>query len=370
MNKLFVIHYYPIDYFPPVMNLIDSLGEKVEIRVSTLQKSNSLDAYGNKKAKIYRRFKENKKRSSLFVLVQYIFFSLFTLYQLIRQKPDAVLYYESISAFPAYLYKRFVSHKVKLCIHYHEYMTPAEYCRPGMRLSKLNHSLETSYLYHVATWVSQTNQYRREFFMNVEPQLSECVCHILPNYPPASWFRKRKLHANEIVKCVYVGSLSLTDTYVLEFCQWIAKQHGKVLFDIYSFNFHKNTLDAIEKLQCPYIEFHKEGIKYSEIPDLFDRYDVGVLLYKAKTMNFKYNETNKFYEYLISGLDVWYPKEMTLLHEMDKSVFAPQIVEMDITQGLFPNVELSPREVDNSSYDRFSEGVYESFMQFLDMQQG
>lgn len=87
-------------------------------------------------------------------------------------------------------------------------------------------------------------------------------------------------------------------------------------------------------------------------------------------MNFKYNETNKFYEYLISGLDVWYPKEMTLLHEMDKSVFAPQIVEMDITQGLFPNVELSPREVDNSSYDRFSEGVYESFMQFLDMQQG
>lgn len=52
MNKLFVIHYYPIDYFPPVMNLIDSLGEKVEIRVSTLQKSNSLDAYGNKKAKI------------------------------------------------------------------------------------------------------------------------------------------------------------------------------------------------------------------------------------------------------------------------------------------------------------------------------
>lgn len=65
MNKLFVIHYYPIDYFPPVMNLIDSLGEKVEIRVSTLQKSNSLDAYGNKKAKIYRRFKENKKRSSL-----------------------------------------------------------------------------------------------------------------------------------------------------------------------------------------------------------------------------------------------------------------------------------------------------------------
>ena len=136
-------------------------------------------------------------------------------------------------------------------------------------------------------------------------------------------------------------------------------------FDIYSFNFHKNTLDAIEKLQCPYIEFHKEGIKYSEIPDLFDLYDVGVLLYKAKTMNFKYNETNKFYEYLICGLDVWYPKEMTLLHEMDKRMFAPHIVEMDITQRLFPHIELTPRKVDNSSYEKFSERVYESFMQFL-----
>ena len=62
MNKLFVIHYYPIDYFPPVMNLIDSLGEKVEIRVSTLQKSNSLDAYGNKKANLSSIQGEQKEK--------------------------------------------------------------------------------------------------------------------------------------------------------------------------------------------------------------------------------------------------------------------------------------------------------------------
>lgn len=83
-------------------------------------------------------------------------------------------------------------------------------------------------------------------------------------------------------------------------------------------------------------------------------------------MNFKYNETNKFYEYLICGLDVWYPKEMTLLHEMDKHVFAPQVVEMDITQRLFPHIELTPRKVDNSSFHKFSEKVYESFMQQID----
>lgn len=363
MNKLFIIHYYPIDYFPPVMNLIDALEDKVNISASTLQKSNTLAEYSSKRARIYRRFKEDKKRGSLFVSAQYILFSLFTLFQLIRQKPDVLLYYESISAFPAYFYKHFISRKVKLCIHYHEYMAPSEYNRPGMRLAKVNHKFEIFYLYRMATWISQTNEYRREFFMQDYPDVPKVSCSLLPNYPPKKWFRKEKQHTNEVVKCVYVGSLSLKDTYVLEFCQWIAEQHGKVQFDIYSFNFHKNTLDAIEKLQCPYIEFHKEGIKYSEMPNLLDRYDVGVLLYKAQTMNFKYNETNKFYEYLVSGLDVWYPKEMTLLHEMDKSVFTPQIVEMDITQGLFPNVELSPKKVDNSSYDKFSEREYESFLQ-------
>ncbi|ABR43941.1 Uncharacterised protein [Parabacteroides distasonis] len=84
MDKLSIMHYFPIDYFPPVMNLIDALEDKVDISVSTLQKSNTLTEYSSKRAKIYRRFKENKKRGSLFVLAQYILFSLFTLFQLIR----------------------------------------------------------------------------------------------------------------------------------------------------------------------------------------------------------------------------------------------------------------------------------------------
>lgn len=366
MNKLFIVHYYPLDYYPPVMNLIDALGDKVEIRVSTLQKSNSLNEYSNERAKIYRQFKENRRNSSFIVFAKYLLFSLFTLWQLIRHKPDVLLYYEPVSAFPVYLYKRFICRKVKLCIHYHEYMTPAEYHQPGMRLSNLNHLFETSYLYRVATWISQTNEYRKKFFMGHNPQLSERICHILPNYPPVSWFRKNKQHSNGVVKCVYVGSLSLKDTYVKEFCTWVNQQNGEVQFDIYSFNFHRDTLEMIESLQCPYINFHKEGIQYSNIPDLLDKYDVGLLLYKANNLNFKYNETNKFYEYLICGLDVWYPKEMTLLHEMDKSIFAAKIVEMDIENKIYPDLDLTTKVVDNSSYDKFCEDVYDMFLQLID----
>lgn len=361
MNKLFIIHYYPIDYFPPVMNLIDSLEENVDICVTTVRKSNSLAEYSCKKARIFHCLREDKKRNTFLILIQYALFNIYTLFKLIWYKPDVVLYYESISALSAYLYSRFVSHKVKLCIHYHEYMAFSEYDRPGMRLSKANHKLENSYLYQRATWISQTNEYRREFFMGDYPDVPKATCRLLPNYPPQKWLRKVKPHTNDVVKCVYIGSLSLKDTYVLEFCQWISRQQGKVLFDIYSFNFHQETLEAVKSLRSPYIHFFSKGVKYSEIPHLLDRYDVGVLLYKAHTMNVKYCETNKFYEYLVCGLDVWYPKEMTLLHEMDKSIFAPRIVEMDIAQEIFPCVDLSPRQLDNSSYDRFCEKVYESF---------
>lgn len=361
MNKLFIIHYYPIDYFPPVTNLINSLEENVDISVSTIRKSNTLTEYSSKKARILRCLREDNKRNTLLTLTKYLLFTIYTLGKLMWNRPDVVLYYESISALPAYLYRRFVCSKVKICIHYHEYMTQSEYDRPGMRLAKTNHKLEYSYLYQRASWISHTNEFRNELFQEDCPNVPTDACKLLPNYPPQKWLRKSKSHTNDVVKCVYVGSLSLKDTYVLEFCQWISRQQGTVQFDIYSFNFHPETLETVNSLHSPYIHFHSEGVKYSEIPYLLDRYDVGVLLYKAHTMNVKYCETNKFYEYLVCGLDVWYPKEMTLLHEMNKSVFAPQIVEMDVTQGVFPNLGLSPRQVDNSSYDRFCEKVYESF---------
>lgn len=362
MNKLFVIHYYPVDYFPPVMNLINTLQDKVKICVSSTRKSNALDEYKADSAQIFKPIKENKADSSIMVLLKYLYFSLFTLLKLITNKPDVVLYYESVSAFPVFLYKRFFRCKVKVCIHYHEYMTPEEYCRPGMRLSKFNHKLEITYLYNAACWISQTNEYRKNFFLKDYPFVHIGKCHIMPNYPPRSWHVKEKKYAADgIVKCVYVGSLSLHDTYVKEFCEWVAKQQGKVTFDIYSFNFYADVKAAIHEISSPYITFHEKGVAYHDIPIVLAKYDVGLLLYKAKTLNFKYNETNKFYEYLISGLDVWYTKEMTLIDNMDKHMYNQHFVEMDLSNNILQDIDFASRIVDNTAYNKFCEDTYEDF---------
>lgn len=362
MNKLFVVHYYPVDYFPPVMNLINTLQDKVKICVSSTRKSNALDEYKAAGAQIFKPTKENKADSSIMVLLKYLYFSLFTLLKLITNKPDVVLYYESVSAFPVFLYKRFFRRKVKVCIHYHEYMTPEEYCRPGMRLSKFNHKLEISYLYNAACWISQTNEYRKRFFLNDYPFINHAKCHVMPNYPPRSWHVERKKYAADgIVKCVYVGSLSLHDTYVKEFCEWVAKQQGKVTFDIYSFNFYADVKAAIHEISSPYITFHEKGVAYHDIPAVLAKYDVGLLLYKAKTLNVRYCETNKFYEYLISGLNVWYTKEMTLIDNMDKHDFLSDIQSFEVMANKFPLVIATTHITDNCKYNLFCENAYNDF---------
>lgn len=368
MNKLLIIHYYPIDYFPPVMNLIDALQDRVLISVISTQKSNSLSGYRAKSSKIYYPVKENKLDSSFVVLFKYIFFTIYSLLKLIKEKPDIILYYESISALAPYIYKKFFNPKAKICIHYHEYMTQKEYDRPGMRLAKFNHKIECDFLYYNAIWISQTNQYRLKFFMDDYPFVDKSICHLLPNYPPKSWHVQSKTYfQNNVINCVYIGSLSLIDTYLKDFCEWVIQQDGRIHFSIYSFNYHSDVKEYIDKISSPYITFYKKGISYSEIPSILNGYDVGLLLYKASTLNVKYCETNKFYEYLVSGLNVWYPCEMILLHEMDKSIFAPIISEFDFREEKYPDIDHMNKTVDNSQYNRFSEDLYCKFYNWISL---
>lgn len=359
MQDLFIIHYYPLENYPPVQNLINTISDRINVTVFTTGNVKSSFKYGSSQAVIHRpcAMKPN------FTALRYVYFVIYSIICLFVKKPRYVLYYESISVLPAYIYNRYINRKSKVYIHYHEYYSVEDYARPGTRLWAINHKLERNWLYQNATWVSQTNQHRLNMFLENNPMIERTTAHIFPNYPPKSWHVKTKHHSGDTIKCVYVGSLSLEDTFVREFCEWVSKQNGEITFDIYSYNFHSETMDVINSLCCPYINFHKDGVPYEHIPDVLAKYDVGMLLYKAKNFNFKWNETNKFYEYLICGLDVWYPKEMLLIHEMDKTKFAPQILEVD-----FKDIKIKStpsEEVDNTSYFCFADEVYKEFYKYI-----
>jgi hypothetical protein len=82
-------------------------------------------------------------------------------------------------------------------------------------------------------------------------------------------------------------------------------------------------------LQLPNIQFFNTGIEYDDIPKLLTQYDVGLVLYKAITLNFKYNATNKFFEYLACDLDVWFPKQMEGCYPYITKDTYPKVVKID-----------------------------------------
>ena len=62
------------------------------------------------------------------------------------------------------------------------------------------------------------------------------------------------------------------------------------------------------------------------------QYDVGVILYRCNTTNYKYNASNKLFEYLACGLEVWYPPQMLGVKPYSQNDVFPRVMEVDYDQ--------------------------------------
>lgn len=330
MSKIAIIHYQPIEYYPPTTNLLDLLAEQnARTHVFTTVNNKGRKEYSRGNIKI-TRFQQPGKGFVLFRYYRYLLFYLGVLLRLIRMKPGKILYYETYSSFPVYLYLKYFNRKAELFIHCHEYFTPYWYDHYGISL-KPHHLREKKFLYPRAKWISQTNDDRLNFFRQDHPYLKEEQLKVLPNYPPSSWqkFNKSGKMPGEVLRCVYVGSLSLKTTYLHEFCSWVLEQEGAVTMDIYAYNILPETKEYLQKLAGTSVRFFENGIEYDKIPDTLIKYDVGLLFYKAETLNVQYCAPNKLFEYLTCGLDVWFSKEMPGCYSFITTDTYPKVISVD-----------------------------------------
>jgi hypothetical protein len=313
MNRIAILHFGSLELYPPIQNflhLLESRNDGKEIyifttrtNVSSLKKIVSTSG----KIKIIRLGISGQNLNSFKRYISYGCFYIGSLIYILYKRPSAILYYETLSSYPAYLYKRFFNTKMKLFIHYHEYTSPKEY-ENGMVLSRYFYRKE-KYLYPIAQWVSHTNEHRmQKFLKDIEPIKVQST-KILPNYPPGSWIRSPELKEAFPVKAVYVGSLSIDTMYTKTFIEWVMAQNGKIIFDIYSHNITTAAKIFLRSLQCDWITV-KDGANYDELPGILKKYDIGVILYKGHIDNYIYNAPNKLFEYLAIGLDVWFPDIM------------------------------------------------------------
>ena len=305
----------PLEYYPPVTNFLNVMVKHAFfVKVWTTHNTKKRITYHNEKLKTINRSPFPEKSDNVLERIfKYFYFNISCFIGLVKYKPKAILYYESYSVYPVFLYMKFFGKATKLYIHYHEYEDRESY-KNGMKLVKYYNELEKKFLYGRASWISQTNKERLHMFASDHPKLPSEVLKIMPNYPPKIWSSQvngKSKASKDIIRTVYVGSLSLKDTFIREYCDWVLNQNGKVCFHVYAYNLDDDTIEYLSSLNTDYIVFYTKGVEYNKMPALLADYDIGLILYKAHTKNYKHNAPNKLFEYLACKLLVLYPDVMS-----------------------------------------------------------
>lgn len=355
----------PLEYYPPVTNFLDIITKHpFVVKVWSTHNVNNRAVYFNEELKnITRSVFPNKEDSLISRVFKYFIFNLSCFLNLVIYRPEVVFYYESYSVFPVFLYLKLFGKGTRLYIHYHEYEDRENY-KNGMKLVRYYHELEKKFLYKRASWISQTNKDRLHMFASDHPKLPSEVLKIMPNYPPKIWSSQVSVNgkiAKNAIRTVYVGSLSLKDTFIREYCDWVLKQNGKVCFHVFAYNLDDETIDYLKSLNTDYIVFYNKGVEYNKMPSLLAEYDIGLILYKANTKNYKYNAPNKLFEYLVCGLKVFYPDVMLGIKPyLTENIIPLNFKNMASIDTLVPNFKTSVSSATNyTAEEAFKELLHE-----------
>ncbi|MEO8577450.1 MAG: glycosyltransferase [Gemmatimonadales bacterium] len=337
-----LVHWMPVEMYPPTMNLARELaGRGWQVRIHTTHNRHGLREFEGNGIEI-RRAASPVRGSSFGRAWSYAGFHLGTARRLAANPPDAVMYFEPQSSFPVLLATK-ARHGLPVFIHHHEYHEPAEFLAPGMRLARLFHDYEKRVLFPRARWISHTNEARLELFLADNGEDLRGKSRILRNLPPREWGSEPNRawtgQNDGPFRMVYVGSLSCGDTYIEACTRWIlAQPPHTVTLDVYAYNADDETREFLKSVEGPAIRFHQGGVPYDELPNVLRGFHAGLILYRARTLNYRHNASNKLFEYLACGLDALYPPTMRGVKQYERSDAAPRVIEVDFEAG---NIDLA-----------------------------
>jgi hypothetical protein len=311
--KVGVVHILPVEYYPPTTNALELMAARGwDVRAWTSPNHRGLGDWAAPGVDVVRHPYSQPGKAAHQRFAGYGRWHFSTARELARWKPDVVFSIEPHSAIATWIYFRLLRQHARLFIHHHEYYAPNDYLRDGMRLARIGARLERKHLFHLAEWISETNSQRLNLLI-ADANLDRAKARVLPNYPPREWiaraFRNRSRNENPR-KLIYVGSASLEDSFVGEIAQWAAARPAAVTLTVVGDNIADDVWSSLERLGAPNIAMIRNGYPYKRLPELLTQFDIGLILYRGNTQNFVYNIPNKAIEYLASGLEVWYPREM------------------------------------------------------------
>lgn len=315
-KKIAIIHFSPIEKYPPVLNdinTIDKLNPNYFCKVFTSYTKNKW--FQTKKVKLIRIGFDVSENNDLIRYLQYFWFNIYAFYQLVLFKPDKIIGYETLSVQPIFLYS-LINRNFSKHLHYHEYISKPEILKAS-KYFKFLHSLESKLWKDPSVKISHTNEDRRSLYLNDFPFVKFNQVEVYPNFPPENWYSNSKQSKNSQgidkhpIRFIHVGALGIDSMYVLEIVNWIISHKGKFELDFYITNTTSETktyLDYITKIH-KFIRV-KNPIQYYDLPKILINYDVGLVLYKGNIPNHTFSVPNKVFEYLACGLEVWYSNKL------------------------------------------------------------
>ena len=354
------------------MNLVDFLSKNYKGKIIVLTTKNSLkfklSVYRNESSNVIIKRMRFSGSNIFFRLIEYFLFYLESLLLLFCYKAKAVLYFESISSWPALIYKRIKGKRIQLMVHYHEYSDPQS-SEEKTFLTGWMHRKEKR-MYQKFSWVSHTNEVRLNMFKdnNNLNHLPPSIFHVIPNYPSQAWMTNRNAYySNEKVKkLVMVGSLGFDNMYLQEMIDWMSKHQDEFSLDIYSHNMDEKAKAALQDQSLDNIRYCGSA-DYASLPSILKSYDVGLVIYKPYSQNTIHAVSNKVFEYMACGLDTWFSEDMTYTMQFSRQQVYPKIIPVNFNE-LDSFDYLSALSKENLNYEPssyFYENVYSDILNWI-----
>lgn len=369
--KIACLHVLPLEYYPPARNALAFMSrrERWSVRAWTSRNRRGLREWTPKGVEVSRPRDTDPRSVMPLRIGGYLAWHIRAAAEVAAWKPDALLSIEPHSALAAWIYYRFFRGSAPLFIHHHEYYAPADFSRPGMRLLRATMELEREYLFARARWVSETNAERLRLLLEWNTRITPNASRVWPNYPPADWVARasatQSRHVAALTRFIYLGSASFEDTYIREVVEWVAKRPAGCTLHVAGDNIAGDVRDWLRMRGYSNVTFDFSGVDYGELPRFLSRFDVGLVLYRGSTLNFVHNVPNKAVEYLASGLEVWYPREMTAMTRFRDDNRGEPVREMDFRA--MPETVPHPLPARSGDFPFTSEGAIAPLLAELDL---
>lgn len=354
--KLCVVHYLPIEQYPPLQNLMEALG--AQERMSSVIFCGSVEAL--------------EHHSQVVTENMVAYYSPFThdggwrqkcefakrvrIESLKRQFDCVLAFGDELSG----LVCSRITSKVK-ALHLHELPPKLSFRNKYISKTLFFEIVMLHFAIRRFRWVSQVTPKRAEIFS----RRFHVQCRNLFNFPPASFtsinLEKRE---NRRLRVIYVGSCNPISVQVSTLKVLCRSQ--KVELSVLPTN--TQGLEQLKNLRGIKV---LDRVPYPELPGLLQQFDVGLILYNGHSDNMRFGVPNKLAEYLRCGLHVVYHNALESVTEFVNACKLNSMVHM-LPQDISRQVEYIETEVSErvgqpvpELSDLTFEQEYQQFFEFL-----